>query len=99
MKFLEAKRKAGQQENKMQPGSRVDQREPHTSATSKIDLGPDKPKIRPEVAKLAEELDVDLNKVKGTGLNGIILVKDVRAFKAKELDDELLPESTELDPD
>ena len=101
MKFLDAKRRAGQQENKMQPGSRVDQRnpeEPHTSATSKISLGPDKPKIRPEVQKLADELNVDLDKVKGTGVNGIILVKDVRAFKAQELDDELEPESTEKDP-
>lgn len=98
MKFLDARRK-GRVENKMAPGTRVDQRDPEVNTVKNISLGPDKPKIRPEVQKLADELSVDLNKVKGTGLNGIILVKDVRAFKAQELEDELEPESTELDPD
>ena len=99
MKFLDAKRATGQQENKMQPGSRVDQRDPKVNTVSKINLGPDKPKIRPEIQALADDLQVDLSKVKGTGANGSILMKDVRDAKAKELDDELEPESTEKDSD
>lgn len=97
MRFLDARKKT-QQENKMMPGSRPDQRDPAVNTVRNIDLGPDKPKIRPEVQALADDLGVDITKVKGTGANGSILMKDVRDAKAKELDDELEPESTEVDP-
>lgn len=98
MRFLDA-RKKGQQENKMMPGSRPDQRDPDINSARNIDPGPDKPKVRPDVQTLAEELGVDLSKVKGSGAMGAILIRDVRDAKAKELDDELEPESTEKDED
>lgn len=98
MRFLDARRK-GQQENKMQSGSRPDQRDPSINTVRNIDLGPDKPKIRPEVQALADELQIDLSKVKGSGAHGAILIRDVRDAKQKEAEAELEPESTELDED
>lgn len=55
-------------ENKMQPGLREDQRpEPRT--------------YRPDVMELAKELGVDLDKVIGTGADGVVIKRDVRAAK------------------
>lgn len=83
MKYLEAKRSlAPTIENKMQDGTRVDQRAPVTPPTP--------PTVRPEVIKLADELNVDLNRVVGTGANGTILMRDVRdAANRKKTEDKL----------
>lgn len=78
MKYLEMKRLQNP-ENKMQPGSRPDQQDPHILRRS----GPDAPKIRPEVQKVADELGVSLDGLQGTGRHGEVTVRDVRSHKAK----------------
>lgn len=95
MKYLEQQKKDGKDpkasikqddlENKMQPGSRLDQRDPQslvssprsgrgarnttTSANANVD---------PKVQTLADELKVNLADVQGTGPNGAVTEKDVR---------------------
>lgn len=99
MKFLDAKRKtpdAG--ENKMMPGTRPGQRErPRTGMSdpqllhgSRLTSEPrtlkderDHPQPRMEIRELAEKLQVDLSTIKGSGKDGEILVKDVRAAAQK----------------
>lgn len=77
MKFLESKAhalvKRANAEHKMLPGVRIDQKP--------------EPKHKPDVIKLADELDVDLGSIKGTGTGGAVLVRDIRA--AKEASDRL----------
>jgi len=83
MRYLEAKRLVVQKgEHKMAPGIRVDQRDetvPVNAGTDKMSpehLG--EVKIRPDVYELADELNVDLSTVKGTGRDGQITKSDVR---------------------
>lgn len=83
MKYLEAKRLAEQGgdggENKMQTGTRSDQR----SAIRKGQLQPEnRPTAKPEVRDLAKSLGVDLASIEGTGRNGEVTLKDVRDAKS-----------------
>ncbi|HEX7072252.1 MAG TPA: E3 binding domain-containing protein [Rhodothermales bacterium] len=103
MKYLEAKALEGKQSNpsiipkehKMQPGSRVDQRDPqslvsslrpsdgrNTTVLSSRTVGPLEPD--PTVVQLAEELGVDLSTVKGSGPSEQITEKDVRKAAKKQ---------------
>jgi pyruvate/2-oxoglutarate dehydrogenase complex dihydrolipoamide acyltransferase (E2) component len=77
MKFLEAKAAQHREhrtsdvppkiENKMMGGSLPKEQKP---------VGPT---VRPDVQRMADELGVDLRTVHGTGKDGAILLKDVRA--------------------
>lgn len=81
MKYLEAKALANrppQQQNKMLSGSRPDQMEAPMPPALHEHAGRT---IRADVLKWADELGVDLETVTGTGKNGEILVRDVRARK------------------
>ena len=78
MRYLEAKaltppKKKG--EHKMQPGIRADQQ-------------PEKRVHRPEVARMAEELGVDIERIKGTGAEGTVTKKDVRLAREQMDKDE-----------
>lgn len=65
MRFLEAKgKKRGDEENKMQTGSRSDQRS-----------------VSPQV--LAQQLGVKIEDVTGSGDNGEVTLKDIRAHAKK----------------
>lgn len=79
MKYLEAVRKAAQQpmENKMMPGTRTDQ----DGSTPRVQLEPPGPHSD-EIVALAESLGVDLSTVTGTGKDGRVLMRDVRAAAA-----------------
>jgi pyruvate/2-oxoglutarate dehydrogenase complex dihydrolipoamide acyltransferase (E2) component len=81
MKYLEAKRLTESFENKMMPGSRSDQDGGQSAVENKAaDV-----EYRNEVVTLADELQVDLSTIKGTGKNGKILIRDVRnAAQQKE---------------
>lgn len=77
MKFLEAQKQnpnAPQSENKMREGSRTDQ-------------GKNAPST--QVKELAKTLNVDLEKVTGTGRNGEITLRDVH--NAKEAGQDKIP--------
>jgi pyruvate/2-oxoglutarate dehydrogenase complex dihydrolipoamide acyltransferase (E2) component len=95
VKYLDAVKAAGgttkpsvvAPEDKMRSGSRPDQRRPEdlVSSPSRSTRGtPSRPRSNPsaEVESLASEFGIDLNDVKGTGANGEITMKDVRAHKA-----------------
>jgi pyruvate/2-oxoglutarate dehydrogenase complex dihydrolipoamide acyltransferase (E2) component len=95
MKYLDARKEAPKEsivdkgmENKMQRGSRADQRGGNEK-TNPEDLvsSPSRSQgrnIAQGVQKLASELSVDLASVKGTGANGEITEKDVRYAKQQE---------------
>jgi pyruvate/2-oxoglutarate dehydrogenase complex dihydrolipoamide acyltransferase (E2) component len=78
MKFLEAKDMAKDPENKMRRGSRPDQKE----FIPKGQLHPDNPvSPKQEVVEYARSLGVDIRKIKGSGRNGEIMMKDVKDAK------------------
>lgn len=89
MKYLDA-RKGPQKdsvipENKMQPGSRADQRldpkDPQSLVSSpRSGRGTETASVQ----ALAKQLDVDLTNVKGTGPDGQITEKDVRLAKRQQ---------------
>lgn len=83
MKFLDAKRARSTIENKMGTGPSADKSEPSSPATAPAVSGssaePKRPKSTPAAARLAEELGVDLSEVKGSGIEGFIVVSDVRS--------------------
>lgn len=86
MKFLEAQKLDGKVpkaslENKMRPGTRIDQKDPRTlvsDSTGPLLTGHE---VDPGVTKLAQELGVDLATVTGTGVSGRIMERDVRKAK------------------
>lgn len=86
MKFLEAQqgkqKESIMQENKMQPGSRTDQKlnpkDPASLVSSTKGSRANATKMDPSVQKLASQLNVDLHTVTGTGENGAITESDVR---------------------
>ncbi len=80
MKFLEAKRVQAALQNKMLSGSRSDQDGGLSPAENKSDVLA----YRNEVVTLADELEVDLSTIKGTGKNGTILIRDVRAAAQRQ---------------
>lgn len=79
MRFLEAKQQEVKtEENKMQPGSRPDQKKkPKESTSAHNSLG-----LKKEVLVLADSLGVDPTKLTGTGANGEVSLKDVRNAKS-----------------
>lgn len=91
MKYLDAQKAAGKEakdsivpENKMAPGSRRDQqrldpKDPQSLISSP--RGGSRAQTDGSVKRLADELNVDLTKVDGTGPNGSVTEKDVRAYK------------------
>lgn len=94
MKFLEARKQNGHSqtpsialENKMRPGSRLDQKDPVNliSSLHKTARPESKPVKEPgtvsNVEKMAKSLGVDLSTVTGTGPDGQITEKDVRLAK------------------
>jgi pyruvate/2-oxoglutarate dehydrogenase complex dihydrolipoamide acyltransferase (E2) component len=97
MKYLEARKQGGQEqkdslipaENKMQQGTRLDQRDPQSlisgvrNRSGKEETGTDA-----TLVSLAAELGVDLSTVKGTGPKGRITEKDVRQAKQDAPDGE-----------
>lgn len=95
MKYLEARQQDGKQqkdsfipeENKMQQGNRLDQRDPQ-SLISGVRPEENKRKGEPEpvLVALAGELGVDLSTLKGSGPRGRITEKDIR--EAKRAQDE-----------
>lgn len=87
MKYLEALKAAGKQqtpsipENKMQPGTRLDQNDPQSLVSSLRGTPKDNDAA---IAKLSQELGIDLATVKGTGPSGHVTERDVRKAKAKK---------------
>lgn len=93
MKFLDARKKDGKEskksiippENKMQPGTRMDQNDPMSLVSSPRGRGSSTKATSDSddaaVQKLAGELGVDLSTVTGTGPKGVITEKDVRNAK------------------
>lgn len=83
MKYLDARggepKPSFPEENKMQPGTRPDQKDPE-SLVSGTRRGGKSTTGAPSagVQKLASELKVDLTTVKGTGDNNAITEQDVR---------------------
>jgi pyruvate/2-oxoglutarate dehydrogenase complex dihydrolipoamide acyltransferase (E2) component len=99
MKFLDAQKQDGNEpkasilpENKMQSGSRLDQKDPQslisgsrgarTTNTDTVKTA-NAPKPTAAVTSLATELNVDLKTVTGTGPNGAITEQDVRTAATK----------------
>lgn len=95
MKYLDARKQDGKDpkpsikqkdlENKMQPGSRPDQRNPEDLISSpragrgaRNTTTGSQANVDPKVQNLANELNVNLADVQGTGPNGAITEKDVR---------------------
>lgn len=90
MKYLEAKDGEpkpsfpNEQENKMQKGSRLDQKDPASLVSGSRATGKGTSGAPSEtVQKLAGELKVDLTTVKGTGDKGTITEQDVRKAAEK----------------
>lgn len=93
MKFLDARKLDGKQakkslippENKMKPGTRLDQNDPMSLVSSPRGRGtPTKATSDSDdaaIQKLAGELHVDLSTVTGTGPKGVITEKDIRNAK------------------
>lgn len=72
MKFLEAKQSRQQVDNKMTGGSAEDKTsKPNPQAGGRVI-------VRPEVQALADELNIDLSTVRGTGAGASITKADVR---------------------
>lgn len=91
MKYLETRKADGKApqpsiipENKMAPGSRMDQRDP-TSLISSPRASADRKRGEQQgqsaAKKLADDLGVDITKVEGTGPNGSVTEADVRNAK------------------
>jgi len=80
MKFLEAKAKLAKAEHKMQPGVRADQQDATAVPPAVPPAAPVVP-ISAVVRELAAELNVDLSTISGSGKDGAVLVRDVRANK------------------
>jgi pyruvate/2-oxoglutarate dehydrogenase complex dihydrolipoamide acyltransferase (E2) component len=83
MKFLEAQEQDGKEEkksilpeNKMQKGSRLDQKDPESLISSPHQAPADKNK-KVDVAALAHQKGVKLDEVKGTGPDGQVTEQDV----------------------
>lgn len=85
MKFLDAKRDRGTIENKMAPGPSSDKSGTPAKAAEGNNPPPPPPSdpertnATPAAARIAEELGVDLSTLKGSGVDGVIIVSDVRA--------------------
>lgn len=85
MKYLDV-RKTDQKEsiipggeNKMQPGNRLDQKDPESLISS-----PRAGTAKGNPRKLAQELGVDYAQVTGTGPDGQVTEKDVRLAKRQQ---------------
>jgi pyruvate/2-oxoglutarate dehydrogenase complex dihydrolipoamide acyltransferase (E2) component len=90
MRFLEAKQQqVNKGEHKMQPGIREDQRHMRTAPTQSPGMVPprEKAKVHHNAIALAAELGVDLETVEGTGADGQILARDVRAAHEKNVNE------------
>ena len=88
MKFLEAQKQDGkeqkasiQTENKMKPGTRLDQKDPEALVSSPRRSPTTGANKDEGITKLAKELNVDLSTVTGSGPGGQITEKDVRNAK------------------
>jgi pyruvate dehydrogenase E2 component (dihydrolipoamide acetyltransferase) len=93
MKYLDALKQGGKKEkksvveNKMQPGTRMDQNDPMSLVSSpsgrgkKGNTSASSDSADAAIQKLAGELNVDLSTVTGTGPDGQVTEKDVRAAK------------------
>ncbi len=85
MKFLDAKRGKGPSSNKMAAGPSSDKTA--TPASEEVKLPPPPAKLErnatPAASRLADELGVDLSQVEGSGVDGLIVVSDVRSAKDK----------------
>jgi pyruvate/2-oxoglutarate dehydrogenase complex dihydrolipoamide acyltransferase (E2) component len=116
MKYLDARKAGGKpvtpsvrEQNKMQSGSRLDQRDPESliSSFSRARTREEnkatqhtQPTTKPHIVQMAERLGVDLATVQGSGTHGEILMKDVKAAHEDALEqqrakDESHDESTD----
>lgn len=93
MKYLEAKRLAGEGENKAlggpgeNKGGSAAQRRGVSRVTPAVEREPDGPTASPQAKQLAKEHGIDLATVTGTGGGGVITAGDVRKVmesKARE---------------
>lgn len=90
-KWLDVKRARGTIENKMIPGPPSDKAATSTAeeeVPAKVPTPPpsrvvDRPTATPAAARMADELGVDLTKVEGSGVDGLIVVADVRSAADK----------------
>lgn len=83
MKWLDAKRNRAPIENKMTPGPSADKSEPSSPekapAVSGSPTEPNRPKATPAAVRMAEAEGIDLSTLKGSGVDGLIVVSDVQS--------------------